>query len=365
MKALALVIAVLTLGTASGMAQTTTRLSATKANEYGIAYTLPVTALDITIEARTTVKKPGRYYKYARRYLNISDPITTETMSVEPISAIITTRGVQDTEQRYLTTFKSGVAPYMLTDESNMPLSVNTDRIYKPEMPKLPVSTPLTQSLLETPAGRQAMTEDMINSQSDAKGAELAAARIFELREQRNDLISGNADNTPPDGASLKILLDNLEAQENALMALFVGTTQTRTDVATVTYTPDGEDVTDAVIARISAIDGFVAPDDLSGMPVTLTLRVTARGEMPVNEKGDELPFPKNGLAYCIPGQADVTINANGRKLTSKRVSLAQDGVVYGLNPNSFTDKKAPIYVIFNPATGAIVEQGPAEQANL
>ena len=363
MKALALIIAA-AIGIAGADAQTTTRLSATKANEYGITYTLPVTVLDITLEARTTVKKPGRYYKYARRYLNISDPIATETWSVEPVSATITTRGIQDTEQRYLTTFKSGVAPYMLVDEANLPLSINTDRTYKADTPTLPTGTPLTQSPLDTPAGRQAMTEDMINSQSDAKGAELAAARIFELREQRNDLISGNAENTPPDGASLKILLDNLEAQENALMALFVGTTQTRTDVTTVSYTPDGEDITDAVIARISALDGFVAPDDLSGMPVTLTLRVTARGEAPVNDKGVELPFPKNGLAYCIPGQAEVTVKANGRKLTSKRISLAQDGVVYGLNPNSFTDKKAPIYVIFNPATGGIVEQGPAEQQN-
>ena len=39
---------------------------------------------------------------------------------------------------------------------------------------------------------------------------------------------------------------------------------------------------------------------------------------------------------------------------------MAQFGIVYGLAPNSFTDRKAPIYVIFDPATGAISSQGPA-----
>ena len=48
------------------------------------------------------------------------------------------------------------------------------------------------------------------------------------------------------------------------------------------------------------------------------------------------------------------------RRPEGTRASL-QFGVVYGLAPNAFTDRKAPIFVIFDPATGAIVTQGPAE----
>ncbi len=37
---------------------------------------------------------------------------------------------------------------------------------------------------------------------------------------------------------------------------------------------------------------------------------------------------------------------------------MAQMGVVFGLEPNLFTDKKEPAYVIFDPTTGAIRELG-------
>ena len=57
-------------------AQTTQRLTATKANEYALVYSLPVTRLNVTIEAEITVKKPGEFYKYAKKYLNIDNPIT-------------------------------------------------------------------------------------------------------------------------------------------------------------------------------------------------------------------------------------------------------------------------------------------------
>jgi hypothetical protein len=49
--------------------------------------------------------------------------------------------------------------------------------------------------------------------------------------------------------------------------------------------------------------------------------------------------------------------------LASSEVELSQLGVVYGMNPASFTDRKAPIYLIFNPATGAIATTGPATVA--
>ncbi|WP_301390209.1 DUF4831 family protein, partial [uncultured Muribaculum sp.] len=56
--------------------QTTQKFTATKANDYGLVYSLPVTVLDVTIEAEHVVKKPGEFYKYAKKYLNVSDPIS-------------------------------------------------------------------------------------------------------------------------------------------------------------------------------------------------------------------------------------------------------------------------------------------------
>ena len=350
----------LATGTAALQAQTATRLAATKANNFAMVYTLPSTGLSITLEAEITVKKPGEFYNYAKKYLNISDPITRETCSATLRSAVVSTYGVANDKERYAVTFKNGTSPYMMLSAENIPLSINTEKAAEADHPELPVAPDADPTPLETPAATQVVSEEMLQSQSTAKRAELAAQALYALRQTRADLISGQAEQMPPDGKSLQLMLDNLEAQEKALMAMFVGTTAVRTDVATFRLMPD-DDIDNKVIARISPVDGIVGASDLSGAPVYLSLKVTQRGEMPVNEKGQELPFPRNGVAYCIPGEAEVTVKYDGQTYADVQEPMAQFGVVYGLAPNSFTDKKAPIYVVFDPATGAILEQGPAE----
>lgn len=348
------------VATATGSkAQTTQKLSATKANDYALIYTLPSTRLSITIEAEITHKKPGEFYKYAKKYLDIDNPTTKESYSAKLKSATVLTQGIPDTEERYAVKFKAGTAPFMILSDNNLPLAINTDKTMPDESTELPEAHPASPTPLQTPAARQVISEEMAQSQSTAKRAELAAASLFTIRQTRNDLITGQAEQTPPDGKSLQLMLDNLEAQEQALMAMFVGTTSTRTEVSTFSVTPE-DDITDMVIARISPLDGIVDADNLSGEPIYLNLSVTQRGEMPVNEKGEELPFPRNGVAYCIPGTASVDISYRGDSYFGSDLEIAQFGVKYGLEPNIFTDRKAPVYVIFNPATGAIVAQGPA-----
>lgn len=340
-------------------AQTTTRLSATKANSYALVYSLPTTRLRITLEAEITTRRPGEFHKYAKKYLNINSPIAREEHSASLRSVVVSTEGVADPDQRYAVQFKFGTEPFMLLSPQGVPLSVNTSKTLDIVDPALPESRDAEPTPLQTPAARQVVSEEMMQSQSTAKRAELAASALFGIRQTRADLISGQADQMPPDGKSLQLMLDNLEAQEKALMAMFVGTTSTRTQVETYTVDPDG-DISNLILARISAVDGIVSASDLSGAPVYLNLSVTQRGEMPLNEKGIRLEFPKNGFAYCIPGTADVTVSYDDRTYFSRSEQFAQFGVVYGLAPNSFTDKKAPIYIILDPATGAIREQGAA-----
>ncbi len=339
-------------------AQTTQRLTATKANDYALVYTLPRTALEITLEGEITLKEPGEFYKYAKKYLNADSPVTAESRTATLKSAAITPAGVPDPEQRYAVQFKGGTAPFIYLTPEGLPLAFNTDRIPAADAPQLPVARAAAPTPLETPAARQVISEEMLQSQSAAKRAELAARAIFDIRATRSDLISGQADNMPPDGKSLQLMLDNLQAQEEALEAMFMGTTKTWTVVTTVTVTPD-DDIDHEVIARLSALDGFVGTDNLSGAPVYLDLTVTERGELPVNDKGEPLPFPKNGFPYCIPGSTAVKVSFDGRAIASSEQPMAQFGMVYGLAANSLTDKKAPRFVIFDPATGAFLESGP------
>ncbi len=359
MKQITLGLCALALCSAAAPAQNTQRLAATKANEYALVYSLPTTALSITLEAEVTTRKPGEFYKYAKRYLNIDNPITSESHSARLIGATVGTRGLANEEERYAVQFKSGAPTFMLLSPEGIPLAVNTEQTFKTPAVDLPVSKDAAPTPLETPAARQVVSQEMMQSQSTAKRAELASQAIFAIRQTRSELVSGQAETMPPDGKSLQLMLDNLEAQEQALMAMFVGTTSTRTDVATYTVVPDKE-LKNYVLARLSPLDGLVGADDLSGAPVTLDITITAKGEFPLNDKGEAIPFPKNGFAYRIPGEARVSVSYDGETFADDNERIAQFGVVYGLSPSTIGDKKAPQYVILDPATGAVVETGAA-----
>ena len=352
-------IAILTLAVAAftANAQTTQRLTAGKLNEYGLIYALPVTTLDVTVEAERTVRTPGEFFRYAKKYLGI-DPITEKSDTWAIKSVIVTPRGVADENERYLVQFKSGSTPFMVLDKNDFPLTVNDEDFTLPAAPELPKSRKAEPTILQTAAASQAVTEDMLRSTSSAKRAELAAAKIYELRQSRNDIISGNADQMPSDGAAMKLALDNIDRQEAALTAMFIGTEQTSTTVRTYPVVPGDTQSQRVVAARVSVTEGPVDVDNLSGMPVYLDITVTERGTLPRNEKGEEKKFPKGGLAYRIPGAANVKALVGGQTVWSGNVEIAQYGIVFGLDPSIFSDKKAPAYVIFDSTTGAIKELG-------
>lgn len=342
----------------SAFAQTTQKLTATKINEYGLIYALPLTRVNVTFEATKTVRQPGEFFRYSKKYLGI-DPITEPSVDYQLTGATLTSEGFADQDERYLVQFKSGSTPFMIVDQNDFPVAVNTEKSYEPLQPKLPKAVDAAPTILETPVAAQAVTAEMQQSPSSAKRAELAAARIFELRQSRSEIISGTAENMPSDGTAMQLALDNLAQQEAALTAMFVGTTQTSTEVGTYSFTPNAADnQVQTVIARLSPSSGLVDADDLSGRPITLTVKVTERGTLPKNEKGETKRFPKGGYAYRIPGTAQFSVTFDGNEVASESLPVAQLGVVFGLDPNIFTDKKAPAYAVMNPVTGAVVEIG-------
>lgn len=351
--------AILALAPLATFAQSSQRLNAGKASEYGLVYSLPLTGFDIYLEARLDEEHPGEFYNYARRHLGINNAVTSDARSAELTDVIIVPRGIADTGNQWLAQFKNGTSAYMTLSPDNIPLAINSDKITETETPAIPAPKQAAPSPLEGLAARQAVTQEMARSASASKKAELAAQRIFELRETRSDILSGQADNPPADGKAMQLVLDNLSAQEAALTAMFAGTHSSRTVVEKVSFIPDSADVSGKVLARLSAVDGIIGADNLAGAPITLDFRILEAGTLPVTEKGESKTFPKGGVAYRIPGRAEISVSYAGKKIASAEVAVAQLGVVFGLNPALFTDKKEPYSLIFDPTTGAAVELAP------
>lgn len=336
-------------------AQTTQKFTAAKHNEYGLVYSLPVTHVRIMVEAEKTVSKAGPFYKYAKKYLGIDNVVAADSVAWKLKSIDMATYGVPNPDNRYLMQFKPGSAPFLMLTENGLPLAINEENVAALIPKKEPRKA--EPGRLDNYGYAKSLPGELLAGESTAKRAELAARMIYRIRESRTNFATGEADQMPPDGAALKLVLDNLDEQEKDLMALFCGTQTTETAVAEFDYVPSGE-VSKEVIFRLSDAAGIVDKTDLSGAPVTLALNILERGALPKDEKGEEKKLPKGAVMYRIPGRAAISLSYEGAEVCRKEFDVAQFGVDFGLDPAMFVDKKRPSFVKFYPETGSIKELG-------
>ena len=334
------------------VAQDMVKLVPDKFNEYALNYYLPYTVADIEFVATKTVCKAGPYYKYAKKYLGVTDIVTedSETWAIERVCMV--PRGIADTENRYQLTFKSGQTPYIYVNPDGLIYSINAE----PEIADLSCP-PVAPDEPDSIDVSKVFSEELLMSGSIAKMAEVAAKQIYRIRESRLDLLTGDVDKMPADGDSFKLIIAQLDAQEAALTALFLGTKSVERVVKRIEYCPEG-DVESEILFRFSDFLGFVDADDLSGAPVSISVTVTEKGEYPVDNKGNIVELPKKALAYTIPGKAVIAISYDGRTYVEEELPIAQLGVVYGLDSSWFVDKKAPANAVFDATTGALLRLG-------
>lgn len=287
--------------------------------------------------------------------MGVKGAITENSESWELTAVKVYPFGIPNKEEQYLIQCKVGTTPFIFLSKEGLPLSINAD----PVLDSVNVTKPMARksSPLDNNQYASVMSEELLMSGSTSRMAEVAAKQIYRIRESRVNLVTGEVDKLPADGESFKLVMTQLDEQEAALTALFMGTTQTETVVKHFTYVPTG-DVKNDVIFRLSDFYGIVSKEDVSGAPVYLNVEITQKGELPVDNKGKEKKMPKDGVAYCIPGKAEVSVTYNNKVYCKTQVQVAQFGVIFGLDPSLFTDKKSPSYVIFYPETGAIREIG-------
>lgn len=337
----------------SAQAQSTKMLTGDKSNEYGIIYSLPQTNLQIDLTATFTEKVAGPFRQYAPRYLGSTDVVEADSRSCEVTDVAISTYGTAGPE-KYIMTVKPGALTSICVAEDGMILSINREE----ESPErqipaehiLPARPDMDEYL-------QFVDEDFLVSLSDAKKAQMLARTIMEIRESRLSLSRGTAETMPTDGRQLELMLHSLQQQENALMRAFTGYEYTYSETRRISILPDSAmlDGERRVIARVAPGEHFRNGDDLVGAPIYLTISDLSTPEMPTDAAGAPKSYPKDGVAYCLPSTATVTVTYDGRTLLSRQVELSQGGEIFGLNPKLFTDKKAPSCAVFNPATGALV----------
>ena len=336
---------------APSMAQDVSRVQVGDNQNYGITYQLPATQVMITAEARCTQFKAGVFAQYAEKYLGLTDVPMEDATTWTLLGTSMQQQAVRDTARTYHIIFsdKAPAPTFWLSD--GCLLAINREPV-EPTAAEVPAAQPAEQKT-ELHA-TSVMNEELLKAGSRSKQAEIAARQIFRIRESRLNLLTGDVDNLPADGASFQMVLDNLQAQEAAYMELFTGTTTTSTQQRTFTFRPVGEGKT--VLFRFSQHFGFVDADDLAGEPYYMMVTVTDdRRQVPVllDAKGKPKPVA-TGVAYTVPGKARLELTFKGTTLTQAEWSMGQFGHVEFLSAQQFTNKKVPASALFDAQTGEI-----------
>lgn len=313
----------------------------------GVNYMLPKTRLNVEVTAMKISYTPGEYAQFAERYLHTGSVPQTNGCVWKVVEMNVSQEGVPDTTKAFTVKMKDKtVAPMAQLSESGILLAVNTTAEEQTAPKSLPKATNHKMD------ARQYLTEDILASNSVSKRAELTAQEILDIRESKNAIKRGQVESMPKDGASLKIVLDELDRQELALTQLFVGYADTMWVKQTYAFVPE-EDIDRDIFFRFSKKLGFVDADDLAGDPYYLTVKNSHTVVVPTDEAVEKRKI--TGLVYNMPSMASVKIETMNAVVYDKELPFAQMGTIDMLSPTLF-NKGANTKLVLNAATGGIMQ---------
>jgi len=342
----------------SASAQNIVKMSAVKSNDFGVAYSLPKTEIVIRATYSKKTRKAGEFYRFAERYLNVSNPITQDesVYTLENVEAA--TRGIPDKGESYLVEFRaSTAAPFVMLTKDGIICAIN-EEVSLPEEKLFTASQPEPQkNAIVDP--RSYLSEEILRAGSTAKQAELIAKQIYRLRESKTNILTGEADNMPPDGNAYKLIMSQMDEQEKALTSMFVGTESIEIATKDFTLVPEHSDIEKRTVFRFSSKLGVVEPNNLAGEPISLSLtsKEPLSEIVPMNAKEQKEWDNKysKGIIYNVPAKATLRIDFNGKKLFEKESDIVQYGTKEVLTPKQLEYKKdAAIKIIFYPDLGAV-----------
>lgn len=332
-------------------AQNVQKVSVGDNQNYGVTYTLPKTAVQVKVKVTVTKTDAGMFAPYAEKYLGLSDVVSSDQTVWVMNSFTLEYVALPDTSKTYHINFpEKGALPQFYLSEEGSLLGINKEPEVK--QPEEEVAALAEQPKLVLKA-TDVLSEEILKAGSKAKQAELTAREIFSIRESKRNLLKGDVDNMPADGASFQIMIDNLNAQEAALLSLFEGVSTVTEVEKTFVYIPT-KSVNNEVLFRFSSYEGFVDNDDMLGEPYYVSVNVLEDNRMSAPVVDPKKQKANNGIAYNIPGKASVKISFDGETISELTALMGQFGHVEQLPVNQFTDKKKISSATFSPLTGSL-----------
>lgn len=325
------------------------RYNATAENDYGLVYTLPQTEYIVTLTTLREHFRPGKLAPWAAKYLGKAAE-AQEQDHYQILDIRVKVIGVPDSTKRYHISFdKKSIAPFVALTAQGILYSINGSKEPEAEAAFKVPSYPKPDEAMP------GFPREYSLAVSESKRAELAATYLYELREHSMNIVSGEVEQMPKDGESMRLILDKLKTEEQRTLRLFYGDTVRTVAQQTFRIIPERDDMNARLLCRFSPQWGIVPNDDLSGDALYYDLRIIERSpELSPKEqaKRDKI----EGIVYNLPGIAELSLRLEERPLAKERLPITQVGTIQSLNKKMLNIKEAgSTAVYFDPRSGALL----------
>lgn len=311
-----------------------------------LSYSLPATSLVLEVEAVQENFYAGPYARYASKYLGVE--VRQKDSQVYTISKVSLTPYVEaDHGSRFVLDVGNERMKAVFLKLTSMGLIARSDGNFGSEsvwrFPS-PVSGDFSEVGLtpnftseattlyhnvkqESAYSRVAVKQEIVVEKSEEKRAAETAALIFDIREKRYQIVTGDTDATYS-GEAMGAAIEELTRLEKEYMSMFTGYSEYQTQKMTFEVLPQKDRENQLYVAfRISDSAGLLPPDNISGKPVILEVTPqTVAPSLPEGGKVSKKARDNEFVTYKIPAICTVKLSDGMNVIFQSRVPVYQLG---------------------------------------
>jgi hypothetical protein len=310
-----------------------------------VIYALPKTNIEISVEVLKDRYIPGPYVRYAEEQLSVSNVSAREDVSYR--IGKISMRPVIEADYEYMYSLPIGEktmidASFLALSSEGLIFALNEPKeymvdyvssisknyqIYPDRLPSSPLSTQkeFMMERIKTDSGfiNIPFQQSIVEKKDIQSKAEEAAKFLFNLRQRRFELVTGDVDHAFS-GSSLKDALDEINRLEKEYLSLFLGKHFVESRIHKFYVSPEKAiDEKSYPVFYFSEADGVLT--EATRISTYFTLNVVPLGKINFVE-GVKTRVKIANVYYRIPEIADVQLLQGSKEVCSGRMQIYQLG---------------------------------------
>ena len=311
------------------------------AGQSAIVYGLPQTRICFDVELVKVSVKKGPYAEYANRMLGLQNVPMRDSESWLIKSIRISTRQEVDSKRLFalsFTDYPQNLDKLLRFTNAGLLLDVTSGNVLMDSQHqgkagsdfqfintamssavKEKIDTVYKTILTDTAFVRIPVVQKTVMARTAEEQAREAAQQIFDIRKNRFEILTSKAE-YPPDGASLKLVLQSLDTQEEQLLSLFNGAKIEDRQIVTYPALPE-KPGTNTELFYFSERAGIVSKNTAGAKAVWYE---TGKIVTPASITPDQQA--KNIIYYRIPQVVEVSAGVDSNTLTREQITICQFG---------------------------------------